>query len=109
MDAYFGWKILTDKELIFLTMERKYKLKETRLVGFKNSHYTNANITDEIALDMVKFNRNHSNSFENGKELLEEFDAITYDSDNTYPKAVAELETPTPIRKKRRGKAKPKS
>lgn len=76
MDAFFEWKTMSEKQLEFLTMERKYKIKETRVVGFNNGHYTKANITDEIALEMVAFNRNHANSFDNGDELLADFDEM---------------------------------
>lgn len=56
-------------------MERKFKLRPNALVAFNNSHYTNANITDEISLEMVKANRNQSRSFVNGEELLAALDS----------------------------------
>jgi hypothetical protein len=75
LDAYFELKSLTEEQLKFITMERKFKLKENALVLFNHAHYTNHNITDEVALEMVKFNRGHAKSFENGEELLAELDA----------------------------------
>lgn len=81
VDAYFELKMKTDKELEFMTMERKYKLKESSVVGFNNSHYTNANITDEVALAMIEQNRNHAKSFVNSEALLADFDAAKVDSE----------------------------
>jgi len=86
-DAFFNWKTLTEKQLIFLTMERKYKIKETRLIGFNGSHYNNGNITDEIALAMVAANRNHSKGFENGEELLADLGNTSDDVQVDSPKA----------------------
>tara|TARA_R110000868_G_scaffold21064_4_gene88022 strand:- start:1664 stop:2161 length:498 start_codon:yes stop_codon:yes gene_type:complete len=76
LDAFFEMRIKTKEQIEFITMEKKYKLKSTRVVGFNNSHYTLANITDEVSLQMVAFNRNHSNSFENGNELLADLDGL---------------------------------
>jgi len=45
------------------------------LVHFNQSHYTNANITDEVSLTMVMANRNQAKSFVNGEELLADLDA----------------------------------
>ena len=109
LDAFFEWKHKTEKQLIFMTMERKYKLKETRVVGFNNGHYTNANITDVIAFSMVAFNRNHSASFVNGKELLSDYDKSQKVEE---PKIEVKSERLTDdvnkpkVRKKQRGKAK---
>jgi len=74
LDGFFELKALNEQQLKFLTMERKYKLKATRVVGFNQSHYTTANITDEIALEMVASNRAHAASFDNGDELLAALD-----------------------------------
>ncbi len=75
LDAYFELKSLTENQLKFITMERRFKLNENALVYFKHAHYTTANITDEVALEMVKANRGHARSFENGDALLAELDA----------------------------------
>ncbi len=117
LDAYFELKLKTDKQLKFMTMERKYKLKDNRVVGFKNSHYTNANITDAIALDMVKANANHSRSFVNGSELLKDLEASNkpkkavkeYGTDNTYPKAAKEVKLPSNEPKPKKRGRKPKA
>ena len=58
----------------FITMERKYKLKPNALVYFNHAHYTVANITDNVAIEMVKANSGHSRSFVNGEALLAELD-----------------------------------
>lgn len=74
LDAFFELKSLNEQQLTIITMERKYKLRPNALVAFNNSHYTNANITDEIALEMVTANRNQSRSFLNGDALLAALD-----------------------------------
>jgi hypothetical protein len=113
LDAFFELKMKTEEQLIFMTMEKKYKLKASRVVGFDNSHYTLANITDEIALAMVSFNINHANSFENGDELLadynatqvvEEIGSVSESGENIYAKAQAQAPKQQP--KKRGRKAK---
>jgi hypothetical protein len=86
LDGFFELKALNEQQLIFLTMERTYKMKATRVVWFNHSHYVPSTITDEIALEMVAFNRNHSDSFENGDELLAALDA--------EPKTVVEIDGP---------------
>ena len=75
LDALFELKSLNEQQLILITMERKFKLRPNALVAFNNSHYTNANITDEISLEMVKANRNQARSFVNGEELLSALDS----------------------------------
>lgn len=75
LDALFEIKALNETQLNILTMERKFKLRTNALVYFNQSHYTNANITDDISLEMVKANRNQSRSFENGEELLAALDS----------------------------------
>lgn len=74
LDAFFELKSLNEDQLKFITMERKFKLRPNALVAFNNSHYTNANITDEVALAMVTANRNQARSFVNGEELLAALD-----------------------------------
>ena len=105
LDAYFEWKIKTDKELIFLTMERKYKLKDNSVVGFNNGHYTNANITDEVSLEMVKDNPKRAKNFVNADELLEDLGKLTDDvqkeATKEVKKSVPVAETPKPRAKKR--------
>jgi hypothetical protein len=59
-----------------MTMERKYKLKPNALVYFNHAHYTVANITDDVAVEMVKANSGHSRSFVNGEALLAELDGV---------------------------------
>ncbi len=55
-------------------MESNFKLKEGRLVSFGGSHYTTANITDEVAIRMLKSNESNIGNFvtypDNWKELI---------------------------------------
>lgn len=74
LDAFFEMKSMNENQLKIMTMERKYKLKSNALVYFNQSHYTNVNITDDVALEMVTANRGTARSFENGDELLAALD-----------------------------------
>jgi hypothetical protein len=76
LDALFELKGLTETQLKLMTMERKYKLKPNALVYFNHAHYTVANITDDVAIEMVKSNSGHSRSFVNGEALLAELDGV---------------------------------
>lgn len=76
LDALFELKGLTETQLKLMTMERKYKLKPNALVYFNHAHYTVANITDNVAIEMVKANSGHSRSFVNGEDLLAELDGV---------------------------------
>jgi hypothetical protein len=76
LDALFELKGLTETQLKLMTMERKYKLKPNALVYFNHAHYTVANITDDVAIEMVKANLGHSRSFVNGEALLAELDGV---------------------------------
>ena len=76
LDALFELKGLTETQLKLMTMERKYKLKPNALVYFNHAHYTVANITDDVAIEMVKANSGHSRSFVNGEALLAELDGV---------------------------------
>ena len=76
LDALFELKGLTETQLKLMTMERKYKLKPNALVYFNHAHYTVANITDDVAIEMVKANSGHSRSFVNGETLLSELDGV---------------------------------
>jgi len=105
-DAFFNWKTLTENQLIFLTMERKYKVKEERLIGFGGAHYNNGNITDEIALAMVAANRNHSKGFENGEELLADLGNTSDDVQVEAPKATQTTPQSKPQPKNRGGRRK---
>lgn len=55
-------------------MESNFKLKEGKLLSFGGSHYTAANITDEVAIRLLKSNESnllHFDSYpENWKELI---------------------------------------
>jgi len=72
-DAYMELSIKTDKQLKRLIMPSKYKMREGRVVVFNNTDYTNANMTDEVALQMVAFNVKHAGNFLNPDELLEDY------------------------------------
>lgn len=91
LDALFELKGLTETQLKLMTMERKYKLKPTALVYFNHAHYTVANITDDVAVEMVKSNSGHSRSFVNGEALLAELDGVEKPKSKRgrKPKAVA--------------------
>jgi hypothetical protein len=91
LDALFELKGLTETQLKLMTMERKYKLKPNALVYFNHAHYTVANITDDVAIEMVKANSGHSRSFVNGEALLAELDGVekTKSKRGRKPKEVA--------------------
>lgn len=72
-DAYMEISIKTEKQLKLLVMPSKFKMREGRVVVFNNTDYTNANMTDEVALAMVAFNSKHAGNFVNPGELLEAF------------------------------------
>jgi hypothetical protein len=72
-DAYMELSMKTDKQLKQLVMPSKYKMREGRVVVFNNTDYTNANMTDEVALEMVGFNVKHAGNFINGDELLSDY------------------------------------
>lgn len=60
-------------------MEKKYKLKPgakggPRLVGFGGDHYSNVNINDAIAFEMIRSNRSNAGAFENPEQLLQDYD-----------------------------------
>lgn len=80
-DAYMELSIKTDKQLKQIVMPSKYKMRDGRVVIFNNTDYTNANMTDEVALQMVAFNVKHAGNFLNPDELLEDF------SSKSKPKA----------------------
>lgn len=72
-DAYMELSIKTDKQLKTLVMPSKFKMKEGRVVIFNNTDYTNANMTDEVAMKMVAFNVKHAGNFLNPDEVLQAF------------------------------------
>ena len=54
-------------------MPSKFKLRKGRVVVFGNSDYTNANITDEVAMKMIASNVKNAGNFENPDEVLEAY------------------------------------
>jgi hypothetical protein len=72
-DAYVELSIKTDNQLKRLVMPSKFKLRKGRVVVFGNSDYTNANITDEVAMKMVASNVKNAGNFENPDEVLEAY------------------------------------
>jgi len=78
LDAYFELSTKTPNQLKILLMEKTYKLKKNKVVGFGGSHYTNDNITDEKAFEMIASNRSNAGHFENGEQLLKDFDAVAH-------------------------------
>jgi hypothetical protein len=77
LDAYMDLSMKTENQLKTMIMPSKYKMKEGRVVIFNNTDYTNANMTDEVALQMVAFNTKHAANFLNGDELLKAYNGIT--------------------------------
>ena len=77
LDAYMDLSIKTEKQLKQLAMKSKYKLKEGRVIVFQNTDYTNANMTDEVAMKMIAFSSKHAGNFVNGGELLEAYNGLT--------------------------------
>lgn len=95
-DAYMELSIKTDEQLKRLIMPSKFKMKEGRVVIFNNTDYTNANMTDEIAMQMVAFNVKHAGNFLNPDEVLKAF----AESRKSKPKkAVKEVEKEADISK----------
>ena len=45
-------------------MESKFKFKDSIVLGFGGSHYTNANLTDEKAIEILKSNKANLANFE---------------------------------------------
>ena len=74
LDAYFELSTKTPNQLKILLMEKTYTLKKNKVVGFGGSHYTNDNITDEVAFKMISQSRSNAGHFENGEQLLKDFD-----------------------------------
>lgn len=70
MDAYYKIKLLTNEELIHME-NQKFKLKpDTLLQVFgEGVAYTNDNITDERAVDLIKSNIKYANFFVETPEL----------------------------------------
>lgn len=86
-DAYMELSIKTDEQLKRLIMPSKFKMKEGRVVIFNNTDYTNANMTDEIAMQMVAFNVKHAGNFLNPDEVLKAF----AESRKSKPKKAVEI------------------
>ena len=72
-DAYMELSIKTKEQLKRLIMPCKFKMKEGRVVIFNNTDYTNANMTDEIAMQMVAFNVKHAGNFLDPEAVLKAF------------------------------------
>ena len=66
--------------------DQKYKLKENQVVYFQHAHYTNANITDEIALEMVRANKANADLFETTPEVKEGKKAIEVPAETVIDK-----------------------
>ena len=77
LDAYMDLAMKTENQLKKLVMPSKYKLKEGRVVVFQNTDYTNANITDEVAMKMIAFSSKHAGNFENPKEVMQAYNELT--------------------------------
>lgn len=72
-DAYMEMAIKTKDQLKRLVMPSKFKMKEGRVVIFNNTDYTNANMTDEVAMQMVAFNSKHAGNFLDPEAVLKAF------------------------------------
>jgi hypothetical protein len=78
-----------------MTQEKKFKLKRFPVYfGQRHQHYTNVNITDEVALEMVRFSRSTAANFENAEELLAALDAQTVVAPAAAPKEAAKAPAP---------------
>lgn len=75
-DAYMELSIKTKQQLKRLIMPSKFKMKEGRVVIFNNTDYTNANMTDEVAMEMLAFNVKHAGNFLNPEDVLEAFSKL---------------------------------
>lgn len=75
-DAYMELSIKTKEQLKRLVMPSKFKLRKGRVVVFSHTDYTNANITDEVAMKMIAFNSKHAGNFENPSEVLAAYASI---------------------------------
>jgi hypothetical protein len=116
-DAYVELSIKNENQLKRLIMPNKFKLRKGRVVVFNNSDYTNANITDEVAMKMIAFNSKHAGNFENPDEVLAEYYAqrpkvtetvvVVENTKPIEPKKEQPIEQVTVFTKKRRGR-KPK-
>lgn len=72
-DAYVELSIKNHNQLKRLVMPSKFKLRKGRVVVFQNSDYTNANITDDVAMKMIASNIKNAGNFENPDEVLEAY------------------------------------
>jgi len=100
LDAYMDLAMKTENQLKKLLMPSKYKLKEGRVVVFQNTDYTNANITDEVAMKMIAFSSKHAGNFVNGEELLKDYSELTQeieviDDAPTVLEELLEVQEPT--------------
>lgn len=73
LDAYMELSLKNEKQLKRLLMPSKFKLKEGRVVVFNNTDYTNANMTDDVAMKMIEFSAKHAGNFVNPKEVMDAF------------------------------------
>jgi hypothetical protein len=100
-DAFFELKQLTNEKFNFMNQVKQFKLKRFPIYfGPRHGHYTNVNITDEIAIEMVKFNRVNAANFENPDELLKAAENATVNAAavNTIAPVIAEAPTaPTAV------------
>lgn len=79
LEAFFKLRTLSNNQLKNLLMQKTYKLKPSnsggvRLVELNGTHYTNANISDDVAFELVKKNRSNAANFENPEILLSDYD-----------------------------------
>lgn len=68
-----AYQKLTNLTLEKLTemKDQKYKLKAGVVVYFQHTHFTNDNITDDIAQEMVSVNKANADLFETAPEVKE--------------------------------------
>lgn len=70
-DAFFELKQITNEQFNIMNQAKTFKLKRFPIYfGPRHQHYTNANITDDIAIEMVKHNRVNAANFENPEAVL---------------------------------------
>jgi hypothetical protein len=103
-DAYVELSIKNENQLKRLVMPNKFKLRQGRVVIFNNTDYTNANITDDVAMKMIAFNSKHAGNFENPTEVLAAYETYRPKTkekvtviENKKPIEPKEVATPTKL------------
>lgn len=89
IDAFFELNQVVKTPNKLEAMTGKHKLK--RMFDFGHRHYTNANMTDELAVKMVRENRRIAAYFENPDALLAEADSVALGKAPEVPKPTTKV------------------